>query len=204
MPPTKARSRLKHSQAAVKIKAKSRLKPLPNKEVKRIQLPDKQKNADRQRLKPLRPLSVQHGSASALIRLFQLFKQQFQLRLKYGLALLLALLAYYSLYWLISNFYPEQLQDVLLENAYLPVFTLLFLANYLFFSFLFLKQEPALLLSFLLNFYLFLRLQKVNFDLFTYLLIVILFSVLALWLYLPLAKHKLISSTKKKRSGIAG
>lgn len=100
----------------------------------------------------------------------KLFKQTQQLsqklsqHLRYSLALFLSLGLFTTLFFLLRNVYPEQIANFLFPQSYLPFFFLLWLASFFFFAFLFLDKKKAFLLSNLVTFYCFLRLQRIEID----------------------------------------
>lgn len=75
--------------------------------------------------------------------------------------LLLALPFYYASYFIFTQVHPQQIQNFLLINSYLPLQFCLLFANFFFFSFLLLNTRRALLLSLYLAIIIFLRLQQV-------------------------------------------
>lgn len=173
MSETKARSRLKKKEKASFARSRLKLnqKKLPNEKILK-------KNNNFLIIKSLFKSKP-----------WQFLSHQLQERIKYSLSLIISLILYYLLYLSASNFYPEQLQDFILENSFLPVLTVLFLANFFFFSFLFLKQKPAIILSFYINIFLLFRLQKINWDMTAFLFTTLSAVVLGLILYLPIQKN---------------
>ena len=77
---------------------------------------------------------------------------------------LLALGTYFLLYLLIRKIYPTQIQNFVIKNSYFPFFALLFVANFFFFTFLFLNQKIGLLLALFINLILYFRLNQFVFN----------------------------------------
>ncbi len=82
--------------------------------------------------------------------------------LNYLPTLVISLPFYGGIYFLLINFYPNQLRNWLLPNTYLPLQLLLFIGNFFFFSFIFLKASYGLLLSLWFGWSLFLKLQPIE------------------------------------------
>lgn len=76
----------------------------------------------------------------------------------------MAILAYLALYWLLSHFYPNQVQHWLWPNSFLPVLTLLFVGNFFLLTFIFLDKKIGLLLAIIINWLAYLRLQQFVWD----------------------------------------
>lgn len=110
--------------------------------------------------------------------------------LKYSLSLVLSLLSFYSLYLLCKNFYPEQIQNLIVKNGYLPFFLLFFISNFFFFTFIFLNKKIGLLISFILSFSLYLKLIEVKFNLITILTVVIVSLLLFFILFTNFSRNK--------------
>lgn len=79
-------------------------------------------------------------------------------------SLILALAFYFSTYYILTTFHPQQIKNFIVVNTYLPLQLSFFLANFLFFSFLLLKKRRGLLISLFLSIWLFLKLQTVIMD----------------------------------------
>lgn len=76
-------------------------------------------------------------------------------------ALFASLPFYYAVLHILSKIRPEQIQDFLVPNTYLPLQLPLFIANFFCFSFIFLKSRRGFLLSLFIALNLFLKLQGV-------------------------------------------
>jgi hypothetical protein len=83
---------------------------------------------------------------------------------RYIFCLIIALIAYLSIYLLLKNVYPSQIQNVLFANSYLPFFTLLFIANFFLLTFLSHNSRLGLLGAFLINFLFYLKINQIKFD----------------------------------------
>lgn len=75
---------------------------------------------------------------------------------------LLSLPFWLALGWMMTNFYPSQLANWPLPQAYLPFHLLLLMANFFTFSFLFLKTRRGMALATFIQGLLFLKLQNVE------------------------------------------
>jgi len=85
--------------------------------------------------------------------------------LRYSFCLFLALGAYLALYFLLNRFYPSQMQNFLFKNSYLPFFLLVFVANFLFFTFCSLSKNFGFIIAFLINLILYFKINDIYFDL---------------------------------------
>lgn len=103
----------------------------------------------------------------------------FKKYLSYIYCLLISLLGYFLLYLLISKVYPAQIQNFLFKNSYLPFFLLLFLANFFFFTFIFLNKKIGIIVAFLINLLLYFRINNINFDLLSFLIVILIITVLS-------------------------
>lgn len=102
----------------------------------------------------------------------------FKKYLNYTYCLLLALLMYFLLYLLISKIYPNQIQNFLFKNSYLPFFSILFLANFFFFTFVFLDKKIGIIISFLINLLFYFKINDINLDLISVVTIILTISTL--------------------------
>jgi len=118
------------------------------------------KNQARSRLKPKKP---------------PFFKKY----LSYIYCLLISLVGYFLLYLLVSKIYPNQIQNFIFKNSYLPFFLLLFLANFFFFTFLFLNKKIGLIIAFLINLLLYFKISDISFDFMSALIVIITTATLA-------------------------
>lgn len=127
-------------------------------------------------------LSKKKPLTTASQHTFADLQSQFHKHLQYSLALLLAILLYFILYQGMQYFYPEQIQNLGLPNSYFPFFALFFLANFLFFCFLFVKKRFAFFLACLLNVILFFKVQAIAFD---WAAVVVLFAsaLIVTWIF---------------------
>jgi hypothetical protein len=103
----------------------------------------------------------------------------FKKYLSYSYCLFIALFAYFLLYLLISKIYPSQIQNFLFKNSYLPFFALLFIANFLLFTFLFLNKKIGLTISFFMHLLIYFRLNQLRFDFASVLFIIITGTIFA-------------------------
>ena len=110
--------------------------------------------------------------------------------LKYSFVLILALFSFYSLYLLCQNFYPEQIQNLIIKNSYLPFFFLFFITNFFLFTFISLNKKIGLLGSFILSFSLYLKLIKVRLSLISILTVVVFSLVLFFILFANFSRNK--------------
>ncbi|MEN8253290.1 MAG: hypothetical protein ABFQ62_02870 [Patescibacteria group bacterium] len=76
-------------------------------------------------------------------------------------ALLISLPFYAIVYYIFSKIKPEAIRHFLVPNAYLPLQVPLFIANFFFFSFVFLKSRRGFFISLIISLTLFLKLQGV-------------------------------------------
>ncbi|GEM_PF-5309680 len=88
----------------------------------------------------------------------------FKKYLHYVFCLIIALIAYLSIYILIKNVYPSQIQNFLFTNSYLPFFVLLFIANFFLITFLSLNSRLGFLGAFSLNCLFYLKINQIKFD----------------------------------------
>lgn len=79
-------------------------------------------------------------------------------------ALILSFLFYLIIFFIFKNFSPELFKNIILENSYLPVLILLFLANFFLFSFIFLNSIKGFVYSFYLLLIVFFKIQDVIFN----------------------------------------
>ena len=117
------------------------------------------KNQARSRLKPKKP---------------PFFKKY----LNYIYFLLLAILMYFLLYLLVSRVYPNQVQNFIFKNSYLPFFSILFIANFFLFAFVFLNKKIGIIVSFLINLLFYFKINDINFNLSSILIIIFITCVL--------------------------
>lgn len=89
----------------------------------------------------------------------------FKKYLHYIFCLIIALIAYFSIYILVKNVYPSQIQNFLFTNSYLPFFALLFLANFFLITFLSLNSRLGFLGAFSINCLFYLKANQIKFDL---------------------------------------
>ena len=102
----------------------------------------------------------------------------FKKYLAYVYCLLIAIVAYFALYILVSKVYPSQVQNFLFKNSYLPFFLNLFVANFLFFTFVFLNKKIGLIFAFFINLIIYFKINNIYFDLISYLFILLTTGVL--------------------------
>lgn len=76
--------------------------------------------------------------------------------------LVIGLLFYVGLYFLVTKFYPAQIQNFIVPNTYLPLQIFLFGGNFFLLSYIFLSARRGLLLSLAVAWMLFLKLQLVE------------------------------------------
>jgi hypothetical protein len=76
----------------------------------------------------------------------------------------LALFFYFLLFLIFNNFDPPLFKDIILENSYLPILILFFVANFFLFSFIFLNSVKGFIYSFYFLLIIFLKMQSVVFD----------------------------------------
>ncbi len=88
----------------------------------------------------------------------------FKKYLSYIYCLLISLVGYFLLYLLISKIYPNQIQNFIFKNSYLPFFLILFLANFFFFTFLFLNKKIGVVIAFFINLLLYFKINEISFD----------------------------------------
>lgn len=91
--------------------------------------------------------------------------------------LLMGILFYSGVFLLVNNVYPQKIKDFLIPNLYLPLQLLLFLGNFFFLSYLWLNSRRGLLISLLINCWLFFKLLKVS----NYQFILIIFFLLVIF-----------------------
>ncbi len=103
----------------------------------------------------------------------------FKKYLSYIYCLLISLVGYFLFYLLVSKIYPNQIQNFIFKNSYLPFFLLLFLANFFFFTFLFLNKKIGLIIAFLINLLLHFKISDISFDLASVLTVIFATAVLA-------------------------
>lgn len=115
----------------------------------------------------------------------------FKKHLRYILCLIIALITYLSIYLLLKNIYPSQIQNVLFTNSYLPFFTLLFLANFFLLTFLSLNSRIGVLGAFLINSFFYLKINQIKFDLLSLSFLVIGAIILASLLFFDKIKKTL-------------
>lgn len=82
--------------------------------------------------------------------------------------LLIALCFYSALYYLMHAVYPNQVQDWLFPNSYLPFMTLLLFGNFFLFTFVTLSARYGLLLALTSNWLIYIRLLTISFDLYAW------------------------------------
>ena len=75
--------------------------------------------------------------------------------------LILSILFYFLVWRILTKVQPEQIQNFILDDSYLPILIPLLFANLFFFSFLLLKTRRGLLISILINILISLHLQKI-------------------------------------------
>ncbi len=85
-------------------------------------------------------------------------------RLQFLPLLVLAGGFYAGLLWLINTFHPEEVRNFLLPNSFLPFHVLLFIANFFLLTFLTLSRRWGLLLTTVIAWLLFLKLQNFTLD----------------------------------------
>lgn len=107
----------------------------------------------------------------------------FKKYVSYIYCLLISLAGYFLLYLLINKIYPAQIQNFLFKNSYLPFFLILFLANFFLFTFVFLNKKIGLVSAFLINLLLYFKINDINFDLMSFLAIILISIVLTLLIF---------------------
>lgn len=107
----------------------------------------------------------------------------FKKYLNYVYCLLVSFFGYFLLYLLVSKIYPAQIQHFLFKNSYLPFFLILFLANFFLFTFIFLNKKIGLISAFLINLLLYLKISNINFDLMSFLIIILISIILTLLIF---------------------
>ncbi|MFH2118602.1 MAG: hypothetical protein ABII10_02620 [Candidatus Paceibacterota bacterium] len=85
-------------------------------------------------------------------------------RLRFLPLLVFALGFYAGTYWLLTNIRPNQINNLVLPNSYLPFHALLLSANFLFFTFITLSKRWGILIALIIQWLLFLKLQNFNLD----------------------------------------
>lgn len=113
----------------------------------------------------------------------------FKKHLQYGFSLLIAILLYLALYFLMSKVYPSQIQNFIFKNSYLPFFLLLFVADFFFFTFLFLNKNIGLLIAFAINLILYFKTSQIAFSFSSLLVILLLIAVLGALLFFEKIKE---------------
>jgi hypothetical protein len=89
-------------------------------------------------------------------------------RLRFLPLLILAGLFYAGLFLLLTKVRPSQVKSWLLPNSYLPFHALLLPANFFFFTFLTLSKRWGVLISLMIQWLLFLKLQNFVLDLWAF------------------------------------
>lgn len=107
----------------------------------------------------------------------------FKKYLSYVYCLLIAVVAYSTLYLLINKVYPSQIQNFLFKNSYLPFFLNLFVANFLFFTFVFLNKKIGLIIAFFINLIFYFKINNIHFDLISCLFILLITIVFILLIF---------------------
>jgi len=84
----------------------------------------------------------------------------FEKRTKYISFIILSILPVTVIYYIITSVHPNQIRHLIIPNTYLPILIAFFIAASLFFKFLFLKTQHAIIASIIATLLLFLKLQK--------------------------------------------
>lgn len=79
--------------------------------------------------------------------------------IKHFPTLIISLPFFWAVVYIYTNVYPLRIKNILFASSYLPFLLCFFLANFFFFAFLSLNTKKGLLISLLLSFILFLKLQ---------------------------------------------
>lgn len=123
---------------------------------------------------------------------FKIISQKLKLKehLQFGTVLILSLISFYALYLLCQNFYPEQIQNFIIKNSYLPFFILFFLGSFFLFTFIFLNKKIGLLISFIISFSFYLKFIHVQLNLITILVVLVFSGSLAALLFPNFSRNK--------------
>lgn len=103
----------------------------------------------------------------------------------YVFCLFIAIFCYFMLYLLISKVYPGQIQNFIFKNSYLPLFVLLFIANFFLFTFFFLNKKIGFIFAFIINLILYFKISHIYFNFATIMAIASIGSILTLLAFPP-------------------
>lgn len=92
----------------------------------------------------------------------QLFLRLSKKYLKHLPLLFLSVPFYSGAYYIFTKVHPDKIQHFLIPNTYLPLQFILFLGNFLLFSYLFLKTRYGFKISLLISSILFFKLQLID------------------------------------------
>jgi hypothetical protein len=95
--------------------------------------------------------------------------------------LIISLAFYLITYYLLTSFFPKQIENILIPNSYILILIPFFFGNLFLFGFLSLRLRRGFLISFFITAYFFLKLQQINFNLWLMLklgLILIFFEII--------------------------
>lgn len=95
----------------------------------------------------------------------------FKKYLHYIFSLLIALFFYLLIYLLLTNIYPSQIQNFIFNNSYLPLFLLISIANFFFFTFLLLNKKHGFIIAFIIDLILYFRISHIYFNAASFLVI---------------------------------
>jgi len=105
--------------------------------------------------------------------------------LHYVFCLLIALFAYFLIYLLLTKVYPNQIQNFIFKNSYLPLFLLISIANFFFFTFLLLNKKHGFIIAFIINLILYFRISHIYFNAASFLVIFLISLGLILLAFPP-------------------
>ncbi len=103
----------------------------------------------------------------------------------YIFCLFIAIFCYFLLYLLLSKVYPNQIQNFIFKNSFLPLFSLLFIANFFLFTFFFLNKKIGFIFAFIINLILYFKISHIYFNFAAILAIALLGLILTLLAFPP-------------------
>lgn len=83
-------------------------------------------------------------------------------------------------YYLMHNFYPDQIRDIILPDFYLPLLITLMASAYLLLVFILARRQLSFVIAFCLTCLVFLKLQKVVLDVKTVIVVLLFFAIIGL------------------------
>jgi hypothetical protein len=92
------------------------------------------------------------------------FSERITKHLRFWPLLVLSGLFYGGTYWLINQYHPEQIRNLLIPNSFIPFHALLLPANFFLFTFLTLSKRWGILIALIIQWLLFLKLQNFLLD----------------------------------------